>query len=104
MSQKYPIGSYVHGIARRTLRAADKPIIRLDAAREYQTFDLRRESHRLPRGQGRPVRQNRRLWFLFDEVLTKDDVDCKREWDCVNIISYDLEPGSYRLETIEPYT
>jgi alpha-L-rhamnosidase len=47
--------------------------------------------------------QKSRLWFLFDEILTKGDVDFKR-LGCVNIVSYELAPGSYRLETIEPYT
>lgn len=44
-----------------------------------------------------------RLWFLFDEILSQHDVDFKR-LGCVNIVSYELEPGGYRLETIEPYT
>lgn len=44
-----------------------------------------------------------RLWFLFDEVLTKEDVDFKR-LGCANIISYEFEPGTYQIESIEPYT
>ena len=44
-----------------------------------------------------------RLWFLFDEILSNNDVDFKR-LGCVNIISYELEPGTYQLESIEPYT
>ncbi|HEX2971024.1 MAG TPA: hypothetical protein VHP11_01755, partial [Tepidisphaeraceae bacterium] len=44
-----------------------------------------------------------RLWFVFDEVLSNDDVDFKR-LGCVNVVSYDLEPGSYELESLEPYT
>lgn len=44
-----------------------------------------------------------RLWFLFDEVLTNDDVDSKR-MGCTNIISYEFEPGTYQIESIEPYT
>jgi alpha-L-rhamnosidase len=44
-----------------------------------------------------------RINLLFDEVLTADDVDFKR-MGCVNVVRYDLEPGEYRLETIEPYT
>jgi alpha-L-rhamnosidase len=44
-----------------------------------------------------------RLWFLFDEVLSNGDVDFKR-LGCVNIISYELEPGTYCVESIEPYT
>jgi alpha-L-rhamnosidase len=44
-----------------------------------------------------------RLWFLFDEIITGNDVDFKR-LGCVNIVSYELEPGTYRIESIEPYT
>lgn len=44
-----------------------------------------------------------RLDLLFDEVLTDGDVDFKR-LGCVNVVRYDLEPGQYQLETIEPYT
>jgi alpha-L-rhamnosidase len=44
-----------------------------------------------------------RLWFLFDEVLTNDDVDCKR-MGSVNIVAYELEPGTYTLESMDPYT
>jgi alpha-L-rhamnosidase len=44
-----------------------------------------------------------RIDLLFDEVLTRGDVDFKR-MGCVNVVRYDLEPGTYRLETIEPYT
>ena len=44
-----------------------------------------------------------RLYFTFDEILTGGDVDFKR-LGCVNIVTYDLAPGSYRLESFEPYT
>jgi alpha-L-rhamnosidase len=44
-----------------------------------------------------------RLYFTFDEILTGGDVDFKR-LGCVNIVIYDLAPGSYRLESFEPYT
>ncbi len=48
-------------------------------------------------------RENARLWFVFDEILTAGDVDFKR-LGCVNIISYEMEPGTYAIESIEPYT
>ena len=41
--------------------------------------------------------------MAFDEILSGGDVDFKR-LGCVNVVSYDLEPGEYRLESIEPYT
>jgi len=44
-----------------------------------------------------------RLFFVFDEILTGDDVDFKR-LDCVNAIRFDLKPGIYDLESMEPYT
>jgi alpha-L-rhamnosidase len=48
------------------------------------------------------------LLFAFDEILTdtaqaKDDVNFRR-LGCVNVVRYELEPGSYKLESIEPYT
>ncbi|MBN2317140.1 MAG: hypothetical protein JXM79_24655 [Sedimentisphaerales bacterium] len=44
-----------------------------------------------------------RLYFTFDEILTQDDVDFKR-LGCVNAVCYELQPGTYRLESFEPYT
>jgi alpha-L-rhamnosidase len=44
-----------------------------------------------------------RLAVTFDEILTEGDVDYKR-LGCVNIVTYDLEPGTYHLESFEPYT
>jgi alpha-L-rhamnosidase len=44
-----------------------------------------------------------RLLLLFDEILSGRDVDFSR-LGCVNIISYDLQPGEYALESFEPYT
>jgi alpha-L-rhamnosidase len=48
-------------------------------------------------------RESTRLFLTFDEVLSKGDVDFKR-LGCVNIITLDLEPGTYWFESIEPYT
>ncbi len=48
-------------------------------------------------------RNKTRLFFTFDEILSNGDVDFKR-LGCVNIIAYDLQPGTYELESIEPYT
>ncbi len=44
-----------------------------------------------------------KIYFTFDEILTKDDVDFKR-LGCVNAVCYELEPGTYHLESFEPYT
>lgn len=43
------------------------------------------------------------LYITFDEILTQDDVDFKR-LGCVNAIGYELQPGTYQLESFEPYT
>jgi alpha-L-rhamnosidase len=48
-------------------------------------------------------RSRTRLFLTFDEILSDGDVDFKR-LGCVNIIAYELQPGSYELESFEPYT
>ncbi|GHV51806.1 hypothetical protein FACS1894181_14210 [Bacteroidia bacterium] len=46
-----------------------------------------------------------KLCFYFDELLTGGDVKTKqRMGDINNQIVYELEPGSYNLETLESYT
>lgn len=44
-----------------------------------------------------------RLYVLFDEMLSKDDVDFLR-LGCVNALSFELEPGTYHLQGFEPNT
>ena len=46
---------------------------------------------------------NARLALVFDEILSGTDVDFKR-LGCVNAVSYELEPGDYQVESLEPYT
>lgn len=48
-------------------------------------------------------RSKARLFFTFDEILREGDVDFKR-LGCVNAIAYELEPGTYEIESFEPYT
>ncbi len=43
------------------------------------------------------------LWVVFDEILSDGDVDFKR-LGCVNVVTYELQPGSYNVESLEPYT
>ncbi len=43
------------------------------------------------------------LWLAFDEILTEGDVDFLR-LDCLNLVSWELQPGTHRLETAQPYT
>ncbi len=43
--------------------------------------------------------------FYFDELLTNGDVNTKmRQADINNQVVYELKPGTYNLETFEPYT
>ena len=49
------------------------------------------------------ARTKTRLFVTFDEILTGNDVDFKR-LGCVNAILYELEPGDYTVESLEPYT
>jgi alpha-L-rhamnosidase len=43
------------------------------------------------------------LTLVFDEILSGTDVDFKR-LGCVNAVRYELEPGEYQVESLEPYT
>jgi alpha-L-rhamnosidase len=71
-------------------------------SRTYKIFDLGTNLTGFI-GAEVTVQKNTRLFFTFDELLTEKDVDFKR-LNCANYVSYQLEPGSYTLETIEPYT
>jgi len=44
-----------------------------------------------------------KVYFAFDEILSDKDVDFKR-LNCINALTYKLEPGRYVLESFEPYT
>ncbi|HEC03560.1 MAG TPA: hypothetical protein ENI81_08490, partial [Phycisphaerales bacterium] len=44
-----------------------------------------------------------KLYFTFDEILAQDDVNFRR-LGCVNAVCYELKPGTYSLESFEPYT
>ena len=44
-----------------------------------------------------------RIYFVFDEILSGEDVSITR-YSCANVVTYDLtEAGTYRLEAFEPY-
>lgn len=49
------------------------------------------------------VHKKARLFITFDEILTRGDVDFKR-LNCANVISYEMPPGLYEIESFEPYT
>ncbi len=44
-----------------------------------------------------------RLLAAFDEVLIDGDIDLSRN-DTLNFVCFELQPGEYALESIEPYT
>jgi alpha-L-rhamnosidase len=48
-------------------------------------------------------RRPARVWFVFDEILSRGDVDCKR-LGCVNIVACEFPPGAHEFESFEPYT
>jgi alpha-L-rhamnosidase len=48
-------------------------------------------------------REKARLFLAFDEILSDGDVNFRR-LDCVNVVAYELQPGSYEFESFEPYT
>ena len=43
------------------------------------------------------------VYLAFDEILTGEDVRWFR-MDCTQVVSYYLEPGTYSVESFEPYT
>ncbi len=46
-----------------------------------------------------------KVYFYFDEVLTDGDVNTKKRMaDVNNQLVYELAPGTYNLESFEPYT
>ncbi|NOY58496.1 MAG: hypothetical protein GXO75_06135 [Calditrichaeota bacterium] len=48
-------------------------------------------------------RKPTRLFFVFDEILSNNDVNFRR-LGCINIVGYDMQPGEYKVESFEPYT
>jgi len=44
-----------------------------------------------------------KILFLFDEILTGETIDFKRN-SCVNVISCEMSEGKYKFESMEPYT
>lgn len=49
------------------------------------------------------VTEDAEIYFMFDEILTDNNVDFKR-MSCGNVIKWELKRGEYNLESIEPYT
>ena len=72
------------------------------AANAYQILDFGTNLTGFP-GATVTCKKPATLYLLFDEILSGGDVDFKR-LGCVNALRYDLSPGTYRLESFEPYT
>ena len=49
------------------------------------------------------VHEPTRLFAVFDEILQNGDVNFRR-LGTIAAVTYDLQPGFYKLESIEPYT
>ena len=49
------------------------------------------------------AREKTRLFITFDEVLSNGEVDWRR-LSCVNVLTYEFQPGIYSIECFEPYT
>ncbi|HRZ81637.1 MAG TPA: hypothetical protein P5069_04205, partial [Candidatus Hydrogenedentes bacterium] len=76
-------------------------VIRLDAG-NFAIADLGVNLSGFPRMKVRCARPAR-LYVLFDEALTRGDVDWKR-LGCVNALTFDLQPGDHALEGFEAHT
>ena len=76
-------------------------VIRLDAG-SFAIADLGTNLSGFPRMKVRCARPAR-LYVLFDEALTRGDVDWKR-LGCVNALTFDLQPGDHALEGFEAHT
>lgn len=70
--------------------------------RQYHIFDMGTNLTGFP-GAELEVTRGGRFFFTFDEILKDGDVDFKR-LGCINAVTWDLAPGKYELESIEPYT
>ena len=68
----------------------------------YRILDLGRNLTGFP-GLTTTCSTRAELRLAFDEILSDGDVDFKR-LGAVSAISYSLEPGTYDLEALEPYT
>lgn len=93
-------------VANASARAVNKPYLPTEALPvKVGTFQIVDFGVNLTGFLGARIdcRSATRLFFTFDEILTDGEVDFKR-LSCVNIVAYELQPGVYDVETIEPYT
>ncbi len=69
---------------------------------EFSIYDLATNLTGFP-GLNIECEESVRVYLTFDEILQNNDVNFRR-LGCVNAIGLELEPGSYRFESFEPYT
>jgi len=69
---------------------------------QFRIFDLGTNLSGFIGGRIEVVKEGR-IYITFDEILSDQDIDFKR-LACINAVTYYLSPGTYNLETIEPYT
>jgi alpha-L-rhamnosidase len=72
------------------------------SAMEFQTLDLGQNLTGFLGGEI-VCHKAGRLYLTFDEILQNGDVNFRR-MGTVNAVGYDLVPGTYSIETLEPYT
>lgn len=108
----YPVDEFearpaadMFAIATEKITPVNKPIDVDDAwtiaPGKFNIYDYGTNLTGMP-GMTVDCRSATRLFVIFDERLTGDDVDWRRGW--INLIEYKLAPGQYDLEAFEPYT
>ena len=71
---------------------------------EFTTFDFEIDLSGFI-GARLTCKEPSKVYFYFDEVLTDGDVNTKKRMaDVNNQLVYELAPGTYNLESFEPYT
>jgi alpha-L-rhamnosidase len=89
-------------IATRDMQESDAAFPVSLVANEFVVLDLDRSLSGFI-GANVTCQEPTRFFVLFDEMLREGEVDWKR-LGCVDIVSYELQPGKYALESFEPYT
>ncbi len=96
----------VQEIATKTLKSISRPFSR-DVSineNEFSTFEFSADLSGFI-GSRITCSEKTTVYFYFDEILSQGDVNTKKRMaDVNNQIVYELEPGSYNLESFEPYT
>lgn len=104
----YPVSQEIQEIATNTQEAINAPYTSSNVASlKKEEFNLYDFGTNLSGFIGARVQcvEPSRILFYFDELLTDGDVKTKqRQRDICNHIVYELQPGTYDIETLESYT